>query len=1011
MFQSAPLAGRQSQSVSRSSRAASVARGSVRYGRAGHAIDSSGMPYERVLCIDAEGRDRTPKPLVAARPHGAGDALPGSWGGSDGLTPGGGGAADSNSDRGSILSFAPLLGSSGLPTARSFLAGSDAAEPSRESSMDGSALPMGRMVGSGGRASIAVRGGAGTTLSEFAAATAAAERQADGGGQTPQLSVAMLEVGRLDQQQHGPRGSPGQQQRQGAHSRQEQGRRQGQRSKGMQCQAAARSSRGIQVLPWELRQAGSANEGESAGGAALHSKHGGAEAEAEGEEAESEDALLALRYPGGPGGGHAGGDWHSERTSPTMSHAGGMLSAAASRRGSMTGGGGGGSYSRRGSMMGGSHASMMHGGDDYSRPDTATTSRRTSIQAGSDWSGRDSMTSSRASFAAALSRLDGRGSVMSSVAGFYPGGSGGRASVMRAGGAGHQAGPALPQPTAAELAAAAARRQKAEQERALAQLPGLVQRLQVAEKAVLVNLQHAKLARYHCVQYCPAEPQQEPADGGAGSTQEAGAPLFLPAGRRRMTRRRPAGPSTAVAAAEVAAEGTLPEGIAAVAAGAAGASEPPTPGAPFSGGPSPMVTSRQPQPELQLLWSRQSELTEELPVSCLAFNRAAPGLLAVGYGRLEYAVSSAGLVAVWSLANPTHPLWHATTACGVSALDWSGRSAGTLAVGFFDGSLALYNVRSGSSSGASAGRGRGSSSSESSSTTKPLARAPPGCAAGGSGGGHAEPVWRLRFVPKAADSGDEMLVSISSDGRLLEWKHAQGLERTELLRLKRQHGSAAARRLQGPAKEAQASAEGYLGRAAGGTCFDFCPADPRTYLVGTEDGGVHRCSTAFTEQYIQSYGGHLAPVYQVCWSPSVPSLFLTASADWSVRLWSEAQPRSLWTFQLPNSKAEVADVAFCPGASTLFAAAAGNTLQLWDVERSVLAPRATATRFGVRLTALAFSRTAPVVVVGADDGVVSVYSLAGMYQVDGEGGEASEQEQRQRLEAALRHHMAQAISD
>lgn len=99
-----------------------------------------------------------------------------------------------------------------------------------------------------------------------------------------------------------------------------------------------------------------------------------------------------------------------------------------------------------------------------------------------------------------------------------------------------------------------------------------------------------------------------------------------------------------------------------------------------------------------------------------------------------------------------------------------------------------------------------------------------------------------------------------------------------------------------------------------------------------------------------------SPFPQVCWSPFVPSLFLTASADWSVRLWSESQPRSLWMFQLPSSRAEVADVAFCPSASTVFAAAAGNTLQLWDVERSVLAPRATATRFGVRLTALAFSR-------------------------------------------------------
>lgn len=61
----------------------------------------------------------------------------------------------------------------------------------------------------------------------------------------------------------------------------------------------------------------------------------------------------------------------------------------------------------------------------------------------------------------------------------------------------------------------------------------------------------------------------------------------------------------------------------------------------------------------------------------------------------------------------------------------------------------------------------------------------------------------------------------------------------------------------------QGSTDGLLGRLVGGTCFDFSPADPRTYLVGTEEGVVHRCSTAFTEQSIQSYSGHAGPVYQV----------------------------------------------------------------------------------------------------------------------------------------------------
>ena len=49
-------------------------------------------------------------------------------------------------------------------------------------------------------------------------------------------------------------------------------------------------------------------------------------------------------------------------------------------------------------------------------------------------------------------------------------------------------------------------------------------------------------------------------------------------------------------------------------------------------------------------------------------------------------------------------------------------------------------------------------------------------------------------------------------------------------------------------------------------------------------------------------------------------------------------------------------MAWCPWAAALFAAAAGNALQLWDVERSCLVPRAQAQRYGTRLTSLAFSQ-------------------------------------------------------
>ena len=61
--------------------------------------------------------------------------------------------------------------------------------------------------------------------------------------------------------------------------------------------------------------------------------------------------------------------------------------------------------------------------------------------------------------------------------------------------------------------------------------------------------------------------------------------------------------------------------------------------------------------------------------------------------------------------------------------------------------------------------------------------------------------------------------------------------------------------------------------------------------AGTEEGAIHLCSTSYAEQYSASFAGHLGPVYAVAWSPFKPGLFLSASADWTLRLWSEGEAR------------------------------------------------------------------------------------------------------------------------
>jgi len=51
-------------------------------------------------------------------------------------------------------------------------------------------------------------------------------------------------------------------------------------------------------------------------------------------------------------------------------------------------------------------------------------------------------------------------------------------------------------------------------------------------------------------------------------------------------------------------------------------------------------------------------------------------------------------------------------------------------------------------------------------------------------GKHIDTVWETQWVDRGAEKG-EFLVSISSDGRIIEWSMKKGLEHRDLLTIKK----------------------------------------------------------------------------------------------------------------------------------------------------------------------------------------------------------------------------------
>lgn len=361
-------------------------------------------------------------------------------------------------------------------------------------------------------------------------------------------------------------------------------------------------------------------------------------------------------------------------------------------------------------------------------------------------------------------------------------------------------------------------------------------------------------------------------------------------------------------------------------------------------------------PNLDRLWAYQCPLSKGRNVSCLAWNKMNPDLLAVGYGQFEFNKQKSGLVCCWSLKNPEYPERVYTFEAGVTSLDFSQAHPNLLAVGLYDGTVAICNVRS--------------------------LKDEPVLDSVEASGKHLGPVWQLRWIEKERGSGEErmeVLVTVSTDGRITQWSIRKGLECYDLMKLKRVQG----RQSHGRTRKTEA----LISKHAGGLCFDFNYKDTNLYLAGTEDGHIHRCSCSYNEQYLDSYFGHSGPVYHIEWSPFNPEVFLSCSGDWSIRLWHQDSLQPILNFF--SSTKSVPDVTWSPQLSTVFACVNEGAVEVWDLSQSTLDPIIVNTPpIGVKLSTVSFAKNSNCVLVGDSEGAVSVYELRGMPLSDENQAEA-----------------------
>jgi dynein intermediate chain 1 len=293
---------------------------------------------------------------------------------------------------------------------------------------------------------------------------------------------------------------------------------------------------------------------------------------------------------------------------------------------------------------------------------------------------------------------------------------------------------------------------------------------------------------------------------------------------------------------------------------------------------------------LNLLPFPQSANIKNRSVTAICWNPKYEDLFAVGYGSYAFPkkkeekekqdgeersddILENGSIYVFSVKNNYYPEMKYTTESGVLSIDFHQKQFSYLVAGMYDGTVAVFDIKQ--------------------KIKIPIITCDIRLQR------HMDPVWQVKWYG-ISEHDEFVFYSISSDGKVIRWsffKNKSKLECEEIITLKY---SESASEIAEKSQEASASvnissldneSKGKMDEAiifgnAGGMCLDFNKHKgfEHLFVLGTEEGHLHLCSVKHRGHYIQSYEGHSMGVYTVTWNLFHEKVFLSCSADWTIKV-------------------------------------------------------------------------------------------------------------------------------
>jgi len=340
------------------------------------------------------------------------------------------------------------------------------------------------------------------------------------------------------------------------------------------------------------------------------------------------------------------------------------------------------------------------------------------------------------------------------------------------------------------------------------------------------------------------------------------------------------------------------------------------------------------------LWKFSYDKSKRLAVTALCWSPTYPDMFAVGHGSYEFMRQGTGMLLFYSLKNPSFPEYVYSTTSGIMSIDIHETHSYLVCVGFYDGSVGVFNI---------------------------LEKNPePTFLSTAKTGKHTDPVWQVKWQKNDLDDNLNFF-STSADGRVVSWTLVKDeLIYDEVISLSMK-------------EDASNGPDGTQLQMLGcGTSLAFHNNIDYLFLVGTEEGKIHKCSKAYSSQYLETIDAHNMAIHSISWNPFHQDIFISCSADWTVKIWDHNfMNQALFTFDLNSA---VGDVAWAPYSSTVFAAVTTDgKAHVFDLNVNKYEPLCEQTvvrKKKTKLTHLQFNPKHKILIVGDERGFVSSLKLS-----------------------------------